>query len=192
VDDRLYKVLVYVAILMTLAWVGWSAYDSFMTPGNPGDNSYLAAEKYFEDGDYQKAFVTYQEALNEAPDHIYAKRGKARSLMQLGRLNEALQVFGDVIASVPEFAPSYANRGILYDRMGRYRKALKDYEHALQLDSELAKGPGWFTRFFRLQPEKPPTIDKRAAYLRQELAKPESGRLLRKPEMDEKQRPYKK
>ncbi len=191
-DERLHKFLVYTAVVMTIAWIGWTAYDGFLSPGNPGDDSYLAAEKYFEDGYYQKALTTYNEALEVSPDHIYAKRGKARSLMQLGRLHEALQLLNDVVAREPDFAPSYANRGILNDRMGRYQKALQDYEHALQLDPELAEGPGWITRFFRLQPEKPPTIDRRIAYLRQELAKPESERTLRKPELDEKQRPYKK
>jgi hypothetical protein len=40
----------------------------------------------------------------------------------------------------------------------------------------------------RNQPEAPPTIADRAAYLRAELAKPESERLLRMPELDA---PYK-
>ncbi|MFV1997659.1 MAG: tetratricopeptide repeat protein [Acidiferrobacterales bacterium] len=191
-DDRLYKFLVYTAVVLTVAWIGWWSYNGLLSPGNPGDDSYLAAEKYFEDGYYQKAVTTYKEALEVSPDHIYAKRGMARSLMQLGRLHEALQVFDDIIAREPDFAPSYANRGILRDRMGYYQKALQDYEVALQLDPELAEGPGWITRFFRLQPEKPPTIDRRVAYLRQELAKPASERTMRKPELDEKQRPYKK
>lgn len=190
-DNRLYRFLTFTAILLTVAWIGWTMYDSFFGPRNPGDESYLAAEKYFEDGYYKKALITYEEALNASPDHIYATRGKARSLMQLGRLHDALDLYGEAIAYAPEFAPTYANRGILHDRLGQYRKALEDYEHALRLDPELAEGPGLITRFFRLQPEKPPTIDARVAYLRQELAKPARERTLRKPEIDEKQRPYK-
>ena len=75
--------------------------------------------------------------------------------------------------------------------MGKYPQAIADYEKALQLDRELADGPNWLTRFLRLQPDKPPTIDERARYLRAELAKPESERVLRKPDDDNKQRPYK-
>jgi hypothetical protein len=56
----------------------------------------------------------------------------------------------------------------------------------------MVEGPNWLTRFLRLQPEKPPSVVDRAAYLRQELAKPESERLLRVPEEDAKQRSYKK
>ncbi|MDZ7804627.1 hypothetical protein [Thiohalophilus sp.] len=38
---------------------------------------------------------------------------------------------------------------------------------------ELADGPSWITRFLHLQPEKPPTIDDRARYLKEQLALPE-------------------
>ena len=53
------------------------------------------------------------------------------------------------------------------------------------------QGPHWLTRFLRKQPEKPPTVKERLAYLEAELAKPEEERLLRIPEVDEAQRSYK-
>ncbi|WP_455220026.1 tetratricopeptide repeat protein [Kaarinaea lacus] len=190
-DDSLYKFLKYTAITLTIAWVGWSAYDSFIKDIQPGDDAYLTANKFFEDGQYEQALDEYSLALQDVPDHIHALRGKARTLVQLNRYDEALQVFNIAIAHEPNFAGSYANRGILYDRMGQYQKALEDYERALSLDPELADGPHWLTRFLRLQPDKPPTIADRAQYLKQELAKPESDRLLRLPGEDEKQRPYK-
>ena len=62
--------------------------------------------------------------------------------------------------------------------------------HALELDPELAEGPSWLTRFLRNQADAPPTIADRARYLRAELAKPESERVLRVPEHDAQQRPY--
>ena len=122
--------------------------------------------------------ITPQEQINES--------GLADK-----RFDEALQVFDIAIAQEPDFAGTYANRGILYDQMGQYQKALEDYERALTMDPELAEGPKWLTRFLRLQPDKPPTIADRAQYLKQQLAKPESERVLRLPGEDEKQRPYK-
>lgn len=190
-DDSLYKFLKYTAIILAIAWVGWSIYDSFMADVSPGDSAHLAADKLFEDGNYERALQEYEHALKEKPEHIHALRGKARTLMQLNRYDEALQVFNVAIAQEPQFAGTYANRGILYDRMGQYQKAIEDYEHALAMDPELADGPNWLTRFLRLQPEKPPTIADRAQYLKQELAKPESERLLKVPEQDQQQRSYK-
>lgn len=190
-DNGLYKFLKITALVLAVAWVGWAIYDNFFRQLSPGDRAYHAANKLFEDGAYQRALEQYDLALRSNPDHLHALRGRARSLMQLGRHQVALSEFTRAIELEPEVAATYANRGILYDRMGQYEKAIADYEKALQLDSELANGPHWLTRFLRLQPEKPPTIADRARYLREQLAKPESERSLRVPDIDKKQRPYK-
>ncbi len=190
-DKSLYRFLVVTAIVLTVAWIGWSIYDSTGSHREPGNLAYLSANNLFEDGDYQRALDKYDEALQEAPQHLHAMRGRARSLMQLGRFPQALAVFDTAISLEPDFGPTYANRGILHDRQGRYQKAVADYERALELDPELAEGPHWLTRFLRNQPQKPPGIAERTAYLRKELAKPESERLLKVPEKDEEQRSYK-
>ncbi|MDH3672282.1 MAG: tetratricopeptide repeat protein [Gammaproteobacteria bacterium] len=190
-DDRLYQFLKVTAIAMTLVWLGWAVFDNFFRDQEPGEHAYHAANKLFNDGHYERALQAYDEALQNQPDDIHALRGRARSLMQLGRSEDALSAFNQAIRWQPEFAGTYANRGILYDRMGRYQKAIADYERAVQLDSEVAEGPHWLTRFLRLQPEKPPTVADRARYLRAELAKPESERILQQPELDSAQRSYK-
>jgi tetratricopeptide (TPR) repeat protein len=177
--------------VLTLAWIGWSIYDSVIAPRNPGDLAYLEGNNLFEDGHYERALQKYDEALNEDRNHIHAMRGRAQSLMQLGQSTQALTAFNTAIALAPEFGATYANRGVLHDRMGRYEKAIEDYERALALDPELVEGPHWLTRFLRNQPQKPPGVAERAAYLRGELAKPEGERLLRVPELDAEQRSYK-
>jgi len=191
VDKGLYRFLKWSAIILTLAWVGWSMYDSMIAPRNPGDLAYLEGNNLFEDGNYQRALAKYDEALDEDPNHIHAMRGRALSLMQLGQSPQALAAFSTAIALDPDFGATYANRGVLHDRMGRYQQAIEDYERGLALDPELAEGPHWLTRFLRNQPQKPPGVAERAAYLRRELAKPESKRLLRVPELDSEQRTYK-
>ena len=191
-DDPVYKILKFTAILMGLVFLGWMVWGGLLKEQVPGEKAYEAANRYFEDGLYQQALDNYEAALREDPQLLPAMRGQARSLMQMGKNYEALTIFDEVLYRDPDFAPSYANRGILHDRMGQYEKAIADYEKAVQLDPEMVEGPNWLTRFLRLQTEKPPTIADRAAYLRQELAKPESERVLRVPEEDAKQRSYKK
>lgn len=190
-DERLYQFLKWTAVVMVTAWVGWSVYDGMLRDRTPGEHIYAAGNRFFEDGEYERALVEYEAASREMSDPVHALRGKAITLMQLGRNQEALQTFDEAIGLAPEFGATYANRGILHDRMGSYELALADYEQALALDPELAEGPHWMTRFLRLQPEKPPTIADRSEYLRGELAKPASERVLRMPEADEVQRPYK-
>lgn len=186
-----YRRLMGAALVLTAAWVGWTVYDSLVVEAHPGDRAYLAGNTYFEDRHYDQALKAYNQAMNENPGHLFALRGRARSLMQLRRDHEALGAFDQAIALAPDFGSSYANRGILRDRMGDYQGAIEDYEKALHLDPGLADGPGWLTRFLRNQPQRPPTIADRARYLRAELIKPDSQRVLRLPEEDSQQRPYK-
>lgn len=190
-DPRLYRFLKWTAILLTVAWLGWTVYDSYLADSVPGDEAALAGDRFFADQRYEKALGEYDAALRENPDHTGAMRAKGRTLVVLKRYQEALPVFDEAIARDPDFAGTYANRGIMFDHMGRYEEALADYERAIRLDAEAVEGPGWMTRFFRLQPEKPPSVIDRASYLRAELAKPKEERLLRVPELDEQQRPHK-
>ena len=190
-DDRLTRFLKAVAIVVVVAFVGWAVYEKLVVGSAPGDFAYHAANNLFEDGFYERAAVGYRDALAEAPGHLDALRGLARSLHKMGALAEALAVYDEAIARAPDFAGTYANRGILLDTMGRHEEALVDYTKALQLDPSIADGPHWLTRFLRNQAEPPPTVADRAAYLRAELAKPEGERLLIVPEIDQQQRPYK-
>ncbi len=191
-DPRLYKFLKYTAIILAIGWVAWGLYDSYIVGYDPGDTEYHAGNKLFEDGSYERALIEYEAALKADPSHISSLRGKARTLMLLGENSKSLIAFDEAIALEPEFGGTYANRGILHDRMGNYELAIEDYLIALQLDPEIAEGPHWLTRFLRNQPEKPPGIAERAEYLMSEMKKPASERLLKVPEIDERQRTYKK
>lgn len=191
-DDTVYRALKYIAIAIAAVWVGWTVVDTFFVESVPGNTAYQEGNILFEDGEYGGALDKYEEALDARGDAPAYVRAKARTLMQLGRHRDALVWFNRAVALQPYFGGTYANRGILHDRMGRYREAVADYEKALQLDESVGEGPHWLTRFLRNQPEPPPTVADRLAYLRQELAKPEARRLLRVPELDEQQRTYKK
>lgn len=194
VDERTYRVLKYVAAAMVLGWVAWSFYDGFVRSRSAETIALEAAHKAFADGHYEDARAGYREILDGAPGNrtlrLDARRGLARTLMQLERYDAALRQFDRAIEADPDFGAAYANRGILYDRMGRYEKAIADYRRALELDPGLDEGPGWLTRFLRNQAEQPPTIGDRAEYLAAQLAKPPDERLLRVPEEDAKQRSY--
>ena len=190
-DEGVHRLLVRVALAIGVLVGGALLYQTFVVGRPPGDTAYLEGEQFFEDGHYERALARYDTALALAPDHFHARRARARTLMQLGRHRDALGAYDALVATRPDFAPLYANRGILHDRMGAHRRAIADYERALVLEPELADGPHWLTRFLRNQPNRPPGIAERAAYLRAELARPTSERVLRVPEMDEAQRSYK-
>ena len=187
--DPVHRLLTAVAVVLAVAYLAYAVHGHFFGRA-PGDLPYLDAENLFAAGDYDRAAARFGDALAAAPDHFDALRGLARTLHQLGEHEAALAAYDRALALDPTFAELHANRGALLDAMGRHEAALRDYERALELDPRLADGPHWLTRFLRSQPERPPTIADRAAYLRSELAKPEAERLLRVPEIDARQRPY--
>lgn len=192
VDDRVYRTLRNVAIVLVVGWIGWSVYDGFLRGRGPEAIALEAAHKAYADGHYADARAGYREVLEQQPSSLDARRGLARSLMELGRHDAAMAHFDRAIQAAPDFGATYANRGILHDRMGRYGQAIADYRKALALDPSLADGPGWLTRFLRNQPEAPPTIDERADYLAAQLERPPGERLLRVPEADARQRSYRR
>lgn len=179
-----------VAIALGIASVAWFLYDGLVGQRDPALDAQSAADRAFEDGNYDRALSLYRERQAVEPDNAFALRGVALSLMQLGRNEESLSAFADAIDADPDFGGAYANRGILHDRMGNHEQAVADYRHALSIDPELADGPHWMTRFLRNQADKPPTIADRLAYLEAELAKPPEERLLAVPEDDAAQRSY--
>ena len=186
-----YNHLVRIALILTIAFIAWSVYDGALRENVLGESAYHAANKYFEDRKYDDALQSYYKSINNNSDFIHAHRGIARSLMQLDRHEEALNKFNEVIAREPEFGASYANRGILNDRMGNYEAAINDYKKAIALNPKLAEGPSWLTRFLRNQANKPPTLLDRLNYLQEEMKKPKDKRILNIPEEDDQQRPYK-
>jgi tetratricopeptide (TPR) repeat protein len=128
--------------------------------------------------------------------------GKAIAYLQSGRMAEAEAALTYIIDGLgPELAAddvtgravlagAYANRGILYDREGRFRAALADYHRALAIDAEAVEGPRLMDRILDGNAQ-PSTVAKRAAYLEEQLALPEERRLLRVPELDARQRMHK-
>lgn len=189
--DGTYRFLVWAALATFVLVVAATVHHYLFRGGEEGNMEYRRGNLRLEDGQYVEAIGQFDTVLLEFPSHAPSHLGRALALMALGNEVESLEALDTAIAIAPTFAVAYANRGILYDRTGRHQAALKDYRMALDLDATVAEGPGWITRFFRLQYERPPSIADRAAYLEAELRKPASERNLFDPEDDAKQRMYK-
>jgi tetratricopeptide (TPR) repeat protein len=183
-----------VAILLLVLVAGGVAfylYGRVLHEETPGDYHVKKANYRLEDGQFDQAIEEFRLALEQNPEHPMAHFGLALAYMQSDKEDEALKEFGWVIEHKPDMAVAYANRGILLDRMGQYRKALADYKKSLELDPKASKGPGVLWRFLHNVADKPPTIADRAAYLEEQLALPPDKRVLRVPELDKEQRMYK-
>lgn len=158
----------------------------------PGAMNVKKGHYALEDGLLNDAEKAFKEALLEAPDNAGAHLGLALTYMQSGRNVEAMPLLNKSIELAPDVAIAYADRGILYDRLGEYELALQDYQKSLNMDEKMVEGPGFLWRFMRNISEKPPEIKDRADYLAKELGKPEEERLLKVVAEDAKQVMHKK
>ncbi len=178
--------------LSILVFIGYAFIQITSKESVPGENKYRLANKHLIEGELDKALTIFDESIVLNPEYNAAFLGRAITLMQMGELDAAMDGFNKAIEFDENFAEAYANRGILNDRIGMFKEAISDYRKAVELKPELDDGPGMVWRFLHLADEKPATIIDRADYLEAELAKPESERLLRVPEIDSQQRMYKK
>jgi tetratricopeptide (TPR) repeat protein len=162
--DKMYRVIRFCGIGMIFLSLGWAVFKS-STPSQQRP-SFAKAIRLYTDGKFEEALKFYNTAVLENPDFIHAKRGRARSLMQLGKDQLALDAFNQVLSIDPNSAVSFANRGILEDRMGLYDSAVEDYAKAIKMDPQLGKGLDWFTRFLQNRKEGGETLSERLEILR--------------------------
>ena len=187
--DSLYSILIKISIALIVLFTSWLVWDHISNK-SLGANDYSAGNKAFKDRNYEIAYKSYLRAYNLNNEDVYIIEGLARSLMELNKYEEAIKYFELAIYKDGNFAPAYANLGILYDRIGNYEKAMELYEKALMLDADLEKGMHWLDRLLYNVKEVPPSIQDRLVYLKEQFLLNEDQRLLSVPEIDKDQPNY--
>lgn len=189
------------AVLTVGMFVFWDVIDDFVRK-EPGDFETEMGANRLEDGLYDEALAHFDEALERAPDHRGALMGRALVFTQSERYDEAIAEYDYLIEFLADnleeddatgrgvLAAAYANRGIVLDRTGAYEEALASYAMALRIDEETVSGPGVVHKILHGRDDVS-SVRQRAEYLAEQLRLPEEERLLRVPELDDKQRMHK-
>ncbi len=195
------RFIILMGILTFGGFTFWAVTGNFVRAPS-GDYEVRQGDIHLGDKKYDKALERFNAALSVSPDHRGALMGRALVFLQSERYTDAEAEFSymikylqanldpDDITGIAVYAAAYANRGILYDRTGRYEKALADYIQALKIDEGAIDGPGLIDKVIYGTP-RPSTVRKRGLYLQQQLALPKEQRVLRIPEQDSEQRQYK-
>jgi len=193
-------IMLMAIVLIASPLVLWG-YDQ-MFEAVPGDFYVRKGDQRLSEGNYDKALDNFDRALEEMPDHRGALMGRALVFLQTKRYPEALAELDYLINYLERtlepddptgrgvLAAAHANRGIAYDRMGRYQDALDEYVAALRTDEDAVSGPDVVHKIL-YGSDDVSSVRKRAQYLYEQLQLPEDQRLLRVPEIDAKQRMYK-
>ncbi len=195
------RFIILLGIATFVMFTFWAVMNSFVE-APVGDYEVRQGDIFIGDEKWDEALERFDAALVISPNHRGALMGRGIALLQSGRLVEAEAEFtylidfmrknldADDMTGVAVYAGAYANRGILYDRTGRYEKALADYINALKIDEGAIDGPAIIDRVIYGTP-RPSTVRKRAIYLSEQLALPATERVLTNPEKDSEQRMYK-
>ncbi|MFQ5774504.1 MAG: tetratricopeptide repeat protein [Kiloniellaceae bacterium] len=185
-----------------LALVLFQTFYDYFTSGAPGDYYVRKGDIRLSEGNYEEALENFDKALAEMPDHRGALMGRALVFIQTERYDEAIAELDYLIDYLERtlaaddatgrgtLAAAYSNRGIVYDRLGEYEKALEDYVAGLNTDEETVAGPDLFHKILYGSDDLS-TVRRRARYIYEQLRLPESERVMRIPELDAKQRMYK-
>jgi len=78
----------------------------------------------------------------EADDSLwqaYVFNCSGKAYLDANAPDKALEELDKAIASNPDYAAAYNNRGVAYHLKGQYRQALKEYYTAVELDKQLAE-----------------------------------------------------
>ena len=195
------RFIILLALATFVMFSFWAVLRSYVQAPT-GDYEVRQGDILLSDGRYEAALERFNAALAISPDHRGAVMGRGLVFLQSERYLDAEAEFTYLIeflrdnvepddaTGVAVHAAAYTNRGIIYDRTGRYEKALADYIEALKIDEGAVDGPSLIDRVIYGTP-RPATTRQRAIYLTEQLALPEDQRVLRIPEKDAEQRMYK-
>ena len=190
-------ILLMIALIVVVVLVS-QAFESFDARA-PGDMETELGVQRLEDGQFELSLDYFAKALAEQPDHRGALMGRALVFIQTERYDDAIAELSYLIDFLNRtliaedatgrgvLAAAFANRGIVFDRTGKYEKAFADYIEALRTDEGAIDEPGLIHQVLYGIPD-PSSVRKRAVYLQGQLKLPPDQRLMRVPEIDDKQR----
>jgi predicted O-linked N-acetylglucosamine transferase (SPINDLY family) len=96
------------------------------------------AEALLAEGRLAEAASVYHSVLVIDAEHWASLSALAAIALQVGKLDEAVQRYGELIERRPDFAEAHYKRGNAFNRLGRWPAALADYDQAIKLDSGYA------------------------------------------------------
>ncbi|MCK4604204.1 MAG: tetratricopeptide repeat protein [Deltaproteobacteria bacterium] len=104
-----------------------------------GDELERSGDFLLNRGNFDKAFVQYEKALQLKPDNIRVQYKKGL-LFLLGRMNEdAIKEFQGVLEREPGYALAYKGLGQAFFQVKKYDQAEENFQKAVELDPKFWK-----------------------------------------------------
>jgi len=100
---------------------------------------YYLGEIYYDEGNLNEAIQNYQKTIELDPqgaDNAYLGIGNA--MFDQGKLSESKKYYEQAIGINQFNANAYNDLGVYYEKIGDINSAIKEYEKALEIDSDHA------------------------------------------------------
>ena len=100
--------------------------SSPLMPDNPrqkAEDHYYAALDFFSEGQHEQALEEYRKAMEADPTFTEALHGMARTLQDLDRLDEAIEVSKRITEIDPDDVLGHTSLSVLYQKKGMVPEA---------------------------------------------------------------------
>lgn len=104
------------------------------------DDPHLGAEAWcvrgllrIKAGDQGAASQAFEQALERDPGHFRARTNQANLLQEMGRVDEAITIYQEVLKTNPDFALAHHNLGAAYRKKGQLDKSVHHVKRAQRL-----------------------------------------------------------
>ncbi|MBR2286416.1 MAG: tetratricopeptide repeat protein [Alphaproteobacteria bacterium] len=98
------------------------------------ENLYADAVKVYKSGDYETAFMLFENLAEEYPDNALLHNDLAATCNHLGRYEEAIFHAQEIVKRIgdkSQYAAAQYNAGFAYEQLGNLNKALANYKLAV-------------------------------------------------------------
>ncbi len=106
---------------------------------NPPQDQTDALFALYRSGDMLKTETACRQLLGTYPNSLLVMNLLGAALKGEGRHKEALAQFDSAIASNPDYADAYSNRGVTLQEMGRLEEAIASFDKAIELRPDYAE-----------------------------------------------------
>jgi tetratricopeptide (TPR) repeat protein len=89
----------------------------------------------------ERAMTVYEQAVESDPELYFAQLGLARSLVNAGKVDNALEILPRVIRMDPEFWPALAVKGIAHLDLSKFKVAVDEFVKARDLHTKTGAKP---------------------------------------------------
>jgi tetratricopeptide (TPR) repeat protein len=100
--------------------------------------SYLSGEKFYREGDYDRAIAEYGLSISQKNDYADAYISRGNAWRKKGDMGRAIEDYTRAINIQGTYADVYNYRGFSYAQRGDFHKAIADYTLAIRYKTDYA------------------------------------------------------